>query len=326
MESLDFGPPELHISGTKFAPAASAAGDVHVPRQRRALVAAVNDEVVALGLAGDRLIDGSVKQLIPLRGAQCSAEVGGILLAEAHEQRAGASDAHAIAGFTEIVRQRRNEAEPPAGLGNPHITSRSPGPVIDVVEGETLGKPRPHHGERQILVKPAFADIAKRHHLDERQVHPFAMGPCGERGEFVLVYALEGDSVDFDGEPRVLRGLDAVENLIEIAPPRHSAELRRVERVERNIDAPDPVSRRSAAYFLSWEPLVVRVSSSSAPDPRWRASEATSVMMPRRTSGSPPVSRSLRTPLAMKAEHSRSSSSSERMSALGRKVMSSDMQ
>ena len=49
-------------------------------------------------------------------------------------------------------------------------------------------------------------------------------------------------------------------------------------------------------------------------------------MIPRRTSGSPPVSRSLRTPLAMKAEHSRSSSSSESTSAFGRNVMFSDMQ
>ena len=49
-------------------------------------------------------------------------------------------------------------------------------------------------------------------------------------------------------------------------------------------------------------------------------------MMPRRTSGSPPVSRSLRTPRATNAEHSRSSSSRLRTSALGRNVMFSDMQ
>ena len=49
-------------------------------------------------------------------------------------------------------------------------------------------------------------------------------------------------------------------------------------------------------------------------------------MMPRRTSGSPPVSRSLRTPLATKALHSRSSSSSVSSSAFGRNAMCSDMQ
>ena len=49
-------------------------------------------------------------------------------------------------------------------------------------------------------------------------------------------------------------------------------------------------------------------------------------MMPRRTKGSPPVSRNLRTPLATNAEHSRSSSSSDSRSALGRNAMFSDMQ
>ena len=87
-----------------------------------------------------------------------------------------------------------------------------------------------------------------------------------------------------------------------------------------------PWPASSPAYFGSCEPLVVSVSSSSAPVERWRASEATSVMIPRRTSGSPPVSLSFLTPRAMKALHSRSSSSSERRSAFGRNVMFSDMQ
>jgi hypothetical protein len=86
-----------------------------------------------------------------------------------------------------------------------------------------------------------------------------------------------------------------------------------------------PQSASSAAYFGSCEPLVVRVSSSS-PSPMWRESERTRVMMPRRTSGSPPVSRSLRTPRVMNALHSRSSSSSESRSCFGRNDMFSDMQ
>ena len=49
-------------------------------------------------------------------------------------------------------------------------------------------------------------------------------------------------------------------------------------------------------------------------------------MMPRRTSGSPPVSRSLRTPRTTKALHSRSSSSSVSRSAFGRNAMFSAMQ
>ena len=70
-----------------------------------------------------------------------------------------------------------------------------------------------------------------------------------------------------------------------------------------------PAAAIASAYLASCEPLVVKVSSSSAPEARCRASELTSVMMPRRTSGSPPVRRSFRTPRATKAAHKRSSSS-----------------
>src|SRR5437660_927143 len=78
---------------------------------------------------------------------------------------------------------------------------------------------------------------------------PLAMRPTGEGFEFVLVHAFEGHGVDLDGEARILRGLDAVENLLEIAPPRHGAELRRIEGVERDVDAPDPVSREIGRVF-----------------------------------------------------------------------------
>ena len=44
-------------------------------------------------------------------------QVGGVVLAETHIERAGAGEPHAVAAFAEIVRQRRDEPEPPAGLG-----------------------------------------------------------------------------------------------------------------------------------------------------------------------------------------------------------------
>ena len=63
------------------------------------LVAAVDDEIVALGLAGDRFVDGRVQEIVAFGSAQRLAQIGGILLAEAHVERAGAGDAHAIAGL-----------------------------------------------------------------------------------------------------------------------------------------------------------------------------------------------------------------------------------
>ena len=57
-------------------------------------------------------------------------------------------------------------SRPPVSL-HAHIAGRPAGAVVDLVEGEALGQPGAHHRQRQILVEPAFADIAERHHLDE---------------------------------------------------------------------------------------------------------------------------------------------------------------
>src|SRR3546814_17442137 len=101
----------------------SAAGDAHVAGDRRLLAAAVDDEVVALGLAADRLEDRGVEQLVALALAQRRAQVGGVLLAQAHVERAGAGQPHAVAAFTEVMGHRRDEAEAPAGLLHARIRS-----------------------------------------------------------------------------------------------------------------------------------------------------------------------------------------------------------
>jgi len=72
--------------------------------------------------------------------------------------------------------------------------------------------------------------------------------------------------------------------------------------------------------------LVVNVSSSSSSERRRRDDDWTKFITPRRTSGSPPVSRIFVTPRPTKIEHSRSSSSSRSASACGRNVILSAMQ
>ena len=79
--------------------------------------------------------------------------------------------------FAEIVGQRRDEAEPAAGLGDAHIARRSAGAIVELLERESFGEAGAHHRQRQILVEAAFADLAERHHLDQRQVHAAAMRP-----------------------------------------------------------------------------------------------------------------------------------------------------
>src|SRR5258708_6511109 len=90
----------------------SPAGDAHMARHRWSIVAAIDDEIVALGLAGDRFVNGGLEQPVALGQAQRGAQIGGVLLTEAHIERAGAGDADAIAALAEIVRQRRDEADP----------------------------------------------------------------------------------------------------------------------------------------------------------------------------------------------------------------------
>ena len=120
--------------------------------------------------------------------------------------------------------------------------------------------------------------------------------------EFVLVDAFERDRVDLDLQACGKRRVDAGQHLVQRAPARDGAEFLGVERIERDIDAPH-AGRLDLARHI-WR-AASRWWSASArrdrPVRRCRDSELTRVMMPRRTSGSPPVRRSLRTPRATKA-------------------------
>src|SRR5205814_176674 len=73
---------------------ASAAGDAHVPADAWPVVAAVDDEIVALRLGADRAIDRLADQRVVGRGAQGSPQVRCVLLAETGVDRAGASNPH----------------------------------------------------------------------------------------------------------------------------------------------------------------------------------------------------------------------------------------
>src|SRR5690606_37900435 len=106
---------EEHLRSTSPADprrASLTAGDAHVALEGGALVAAVDHEVVALGLARDALQDRGAQQLVALRGAQGGAQIRLVLLAQAHVHPAGAGHAHPVARFAEVVGERRDEAEP----------------------------------------------------------------------------------------------------------------------------------------------------------------------------------------------------------------------
>src|SRR5476649_803543 len=151
-------------------------------------VAAIDDEIVALGLACDRLGDRTVEDLVALRRPQRRAEVGGIVLTQAHIKSAGAGEPHAIAAFAEIVSERRDEAQPAAGLLDREVTRRAAGAVVAVVEREMSRDLGARYRQRQVLIEPRLAaDLAHRHHLDEDEVHAAAVAPADELLELAVV-------------------------------------------------------------------------------------------------------------------------------------------
>src|SRR6516165_7093310 len=112
-------------------------------------MAAVDNEIVALGLARDSLRNGRMQALVALRDTQGRAQIRRILLSQAHIKGPGAGHPHAVAGFTEIMSERRNEAEPPAGLGDSDIAGGTAGAVVAVVEREPLGQSRANNRKRK---------------------------------------------------------------------------------------------------------------------------------------------------------------------------------
>src|SRR5262245_2207721 len=207
-------------------------GHAHVAGGGRPLMAAVDDEILALGLARDRFRNRRIEQSVALGRAQRGAQIGGVFLAEAHVEGSRAGHPHSIAGFAEIVGQRRDEAEPAAGLDDVDVARRSAAAIVDILEREPFAQARPHDRQRKVLIEAAFTDVAQRHHLDESQLHAAAMRPFEQRRELVLVHALERNRIDLDLEPGRLRRVDAGQNLVQLSPARDRAELVGVERVE----------------------------------------------------------------------------------------------
>src|SRR5262245_54237350 len=116
-----------------------AAWHAQVTCECRALMAPVDDEIVALGLARDRLGDRGVEQIVAFGRAQRSAQIGGVFLTEAHVKGTRAGHPHPVAGLAEIVGQRRDEAQPAAGFGDLDVARRPAAAIVDILEREALG-------------------------------------------------------------------------------------------------------------------------------------------------------------------------------------------
>ncbi len=135
---------------------------------------------------------------------------------------------------------RRDEAELAAGLADGNVTRGTAGVIGEVAQRVLFGETRAKQRQRHVLVDPSFADVAHRHDLDQRERHALAVRPFHQRGDFVLVQILQRNRVDLDGEACRARGLDAGQNLVDIAPAGNGPEFRRIERVQRYVDAAYP--------------------------------------------------------------------------------------
>src|SRR5258708_28519552 len=110
----------------------SAAGDAHVAADARAVVPAIDDEVVALRLQADGAVDRRAEQFIVGGRPQRLAQVGGILVAKAGMQGPGTSDPHPVAGLAEIMGHRRDEAERAAGFADANAARRTARVIVKV--------------------------------------------------------------------------------------------------------------------------------------------------------------------------------------------------
>ena len=65
------------------------------------------------------------------------------------------------------------------------------------------------------------------------------MRPFDEIQGFFFIEALQGDRVDLDLQARGGSRVDAGHDDVQVAPARHLAKFLGIERVERDVDAPD---------------------------------------------------------------------------------------
>src|SRR6056297_3841831 len=89
----------------------SPSGMAHVAADLTVDLLAGIVEIVAFGLALDGGANGVLELRIVVRRPQRRAQVGHVLLSEAHVKLPGAGQAHAVAAFAEVMRERRDEAD-----------------------------------------------------------------------------------------------------------------------------------------------------------------------------------------------------------------------
>ena len=129
------------------------------------------------------------------------------------------------------MRHRRDEADPLAGFLHPHIARRAARAVIRIFQRPVLLEPRPHQRQWQILIRAIAGDIAHRHGFNQAKIKAVFTAPGDHAVIFMLIHALQRDSIDLDGKPGGLGGENAIQGLFNFAPARDSSEGIRIQSI-----------------------------------------------------------------------------------------------
>ena len=219
------------------------------------------------------------------------------------------------------------EMIPTSRAGSSRRASSAPGPRRGSVVGWRRAAPsaasiaRADLRGRELGVGRVERAARHRHVLDEPRRRAARPGVLAERDELVVVHAAQRDRVELDAQAGGDRGVDAGEHAREIA----AAGERRANRPASSVsiemliaESPAARERRAPARRAGGRSIVI--TTCSMPGHRAR-SGATRSTMPLRTVGSPPVSRTLRTPRPREhARPARSISSNVRTATRGSKL------
>ena len=108
------------------------ASHIHVSCHGAAQARAIDHKIMAPRLASDRLPQCLMKKFVAFGSAQRPAKVMGVLLPEAHIQRARARHSDTIARLAEVVAEWGDEADSTACLLHANITSRAACPMGNI--------------------------------------------------------------------------------------------------------------------------------------------------------------------------------------------------
>src|SRR5215471_11929974 len=129
-------------------------------RKRRRSTVSVDHEVMPPRFVADRTVDHTHQLRIIARSTHHGFEIDRILLPETGVENAGRGDPYPVAIFAEIMRERRNETDHAARLGDASISGRASRTEREIAQRPAGLYQLAQSIERKVLVDTIHADVA----------------------------------------------------------------------------------------------------------------------------------------------------------------------